>query len=265
MVMIFAITGCGKKESAGKTGEEQGKPSEGAASDNVKQRILSFNLEGLTDKGAKKWDIEGESAEAITENRIKLNNVTARAYGDEAMATITGDTGMYDKLKNNVTLDKNVKVVIENAAGFSKDFINLPGEAAAPDKAKKTDFDKAKKADSGKEKKAMTVITCDGEAEFNYERNQAFFRKNVKVVSEDGLIDADKMTLDLDMTTKKLKDVIAEGNVKITRGENISYSDMATYLEPEKRIVLSGNPKLFIYQEGEIKGSLLGNIDTTKK
>ncbi len=49
--------------------------------------------------------------------------------------------------------------------------------------------------------------------------------------------------------------IIARGNVKIVRGENISYSDEAIYSGTDKKIVLSGKPKLVIYSAEDINAS----------
>ena len=45
--------------------------------------------------------------------------------------------------------------------------------------------------------------------------------------------------------------------MKIQRGENTTYSDKATYIEAEKKIVLTGTPKLVIYQEGNFQTDLM--------
>ena len=101
---------------------------------------------------------------------------------------------------------------------------------------------------------------------FDYENNQAYFNKNVKVVSEDGEIDADKITVNLDPSTKRVKEIIAEGSVCIKRGENITYSEKATYIEADKKIVLTGRPKLVIYQEGDTGGNfMVSDIKGKKK
>jgi lipopolysaccharide export system protein LptA len=152
---------------------------------------------------------------------------------------------MYDKTKNNVRLEQNVKAVIENNQKASAQFMNLP--AAPADNTKKT----------------KTTITCDAEVEFNYSKNEGYFNKNVHVVNDEGTIDADRLTVYLDQNTKTVKTIVAEGNVKIQRGENMTYSDKATYIEADKKIVLEGAPKLVIYQEGDVKnGDILG---TSKK
>ena len=77
-------------------------------------------------------------------------------------------------------------------------------------------------------------------------------------MSDDGVIDADKITINLDPSTRRVKEIVAEGNVKIKQGENITYSDKAVYVEAERKILLTGKPKLVIYQEGGLSGNLFG-------
>lgn len=243
-IIMVAIAGCGKKEPAKAKPAVEDQQAKGQGS--VQHKVLSFSLEGLTDKGEKKWGVTGKSAEAVSETEVKLDDIVAKTYGDEGEATITADKGVYDKSKNNVRLEKNVKATIEGTQGFSGELTGFTDEANAPSKEAG--------ADSGKpKKKTKTIITCDGDVLFDYEKNLAYFNKNVKVSSDDGNnIDADKITVNMDPATKKVKEIMAEGNVRISNGENITYSDNATYVENDKKVVLSGKPKLVITQEGNI-------------
>jgi len=209
--------------------------------------VLAFNLEGLSDNGQKKWDVTGKSAESVSQTQMKLNDIVAKAYGNDSEATITAKDGVYDKTKNNVVLENDVKATIISTKSFAGDMIGAPADSK----------DNTPKVDD-KSKKKKTTITCDGEVEFNYENNQAYFSKNVKVVGDDGDIDADKITINLDPSTRRVKEIVAEGNVKIKQGENITYSDKAVYVESERKIVLTGKPKLVIYQEGGLSGNLFG-------
>ena len=238
-VLLLFTASCAKKEPPKKPRAPAQQEAGQKAGDEVRHKVLSFNLEGLTERGAKKWDVKGESAEAISENEIRLDNIVATAYGEEAEAVITADSGVYDRAKNNVRLQKNVKATIEASRGFTGDFV----ETGASTK-------KAGPKDGKAAKKTKTIITCDGEVQFDYEKNQAYFTKNVKVMSEDGSIDADKITVYLDSNTRRMREIIAEGNVKITRGENITYSDKASYDESSKKITLSGKPRLILSPEG---------------
>ena len=270
MLALMAAIGCARKDSIAQAAETSPAPSPSAPaapgdasedSEQVKHKVMAFDLEGLADDGSKKWDVKGKSAESITENQVKLNDVVANSYGKEAQATITADAGLYDKSKNNVRLEQNVKAVIENTQKNTGEFMGLPpvngsavyGSAAGPQK-----MVIPAPAGANKPKKTKTVITCDGEVEFNYEKNEGYFNKNVHVVNDEGTIDADKITVYLDSGTKSVKIIVAEGNVKIQRGDNITYSDKATYLAADKKIVLTGKPRIVMYQEGDLQANFLG-------
>ncbi len=233
-----------------------------AKKDAVQQKVLEFNLEGYTDKGVKQWEIKGESAESAAKDKIKLNNIVAKTFGDEAEATLTADRGIYDTAKNSVMLEENVKVDITNAATFTQEYVDIPLAAPADgsggEKSDPAGGARAAAPQEGQGKKSQTTITCDGELEFSYAENEAHFSKNVRVMSDEGEIDADKITIYLDVKSKKLKEVVADGNVKITRGENVVFSDRATYIEDEKKVILTGSPKLVFYQEGGLEAQFMG-------
>ncbi len=251
LAVLFAI-GCAKEETPKKAMTV--KEVESArlnAQDQVKHKVMSFDLEGLADNGKKKWDVKGQSAEAISEHEVKLDSIVASAYGEDSQATITADKGVYDKTKNNVRLEQNVKATIEDTRGKNSDFMDFSNVLGTGSKEKSLSRDKSKKA--------KTLIVCDGEVQFDYEKNQAYFNKNVKVTNDEGNIDADKITINLDPSTKRIGEIVCEGNVKITRGENITYSDKATYIESDKKILLTGRPKLVIYQEGSLEDNMFGN------
>jgi lipopolysaccharide export system protein LptA len=114
------------------------------------------------------------------------------------------------------------------------------------------------------------TITCDGPLQIDYQKNVATFNNNVKVDRQGMRIESDIMEVffitseapkeqspkDQDMPLGgKIDKIVARGNVKITRGENVSYSEEATYSATDKKIILSGRPKLVIYSKGESDAS----------
>lgn len=128
--------------------------------------------------------------------------------------------------------------------------------------------------------KDKTVITCDGRLEIDYDKNVAVFNDNVKVERPDSTIYSDKMDVYFTPSDKKaeatvetnesggatpglmgnkIDKIIAKGNVKVIKGENISYSEIATYTASDKKVVLTGRPKLVIYSMEEFKGAPFGN------
>lgn len=248
-IVMIASTGFAKQDPPGPDEPKKTESDKSTAGDQVQHKVLAFNLEGLTEKGEKNWDVTGESAVSVSQTEIKMDKIIAKSYGGQGEATITADKGIYDKTKNNVRLTDNVIAVIENDRGSAADFPDMLSNQQP--KAAVTQGD-------NKQKKTKTVITCDGDVLFDYEKNHAYFNKNVKVITDDGRIDADKITVNLDPATKKVVEIIAEGSVKITKGENTTFSDRATYIEAEKKIILTGQPKLVIYQEGGFTDNFLG-------
>ncbi len=127
---------------------------------------------------------------------------------------------------------------------------------------KEEDDIKLKTVEDGSDER--TVITCDGPLEVDYEKGMAIFYENVKASNKvqgdiycDELFtffkpeNKDDQAADDSLTGKggKIDKIVAKGNVKIVKGENITFSDEAVYDAVEKKIILTGTPKLFIYSD----------------
>jgi len=97
---------------------------------------------------------------------------------------------------------------------------------------------------------AKTTITCDGPLELDYRQSRAFFHGNVRVEDSKGAILADRIDVYFNPQTRRVKSVIARGNVKIINGENVTYSDKAIYLVDQGRVILPNRPKLVIQNNG---------------
>lgn len=93
------------------------------------------------------------------------------------------------------------------------------------------------------------VITCEGKLEAKYEEGMAVFNKEVKVSQKDSELYTDKATIYFDPEKKILDKIVADGNVRLVRGKDTSYSKKAVYYAQEKRIVLEGRPRLVIFPE----------------
>ena len=55
----------------------------------------------------------------------------------------------------------------------------------------------------------------------------------------------------MSMWTKKIKKVISQGNVKIIKGDNITFAEKATYFGLDGKLVLEGNPRLIYFPESK--------------
>jgi lipopolysaccharide export system protein LptA len=179
------------------------------------------------------WDRKDEVVTTEDAVNIKRDNMTI---------TATGAKG-HPNLKQ-VALEKDVRLDIEQVQK-----------------------QEAQGAASAKEK---ITITCEGPVEIDYEKNIAVFNNNVKVVRQESEISSDKMDVyftpsnseakgSTEFMGSKIDKIIAKGNVKISRGENVSYSEEAVYTTLDKKIVLTGRPRLIIYSTEDVKDAFIGN------
>jgi LPS export ABC transporter protein LptC len=252
------------------------------------QRVGDFSLSGFGDKGKKAWDLAGKSADIFGEvvklkkvvgNNYAPNdtiNLTAdngdfnKKSGlvhleDNVIITtasgtrLTTDTLDWDRKQQIVsTLDK---------VNLARQDMNLSGQGAKGQTAlKQLILNKdvrldIQTLDKQVNKKEKIVITCDGPLDVDYEKNIAIFNNNVKVEKPDLTIYSDKMLVYFTpkqhnnaavqgaaVLSSSVNKIIALGNVRIIRGENISYSQKAIYTALDKKITLTGKPQIIIYQ-----------------
>ena len=256
------------------------------------QQIGDFSLSGFGDKGKKSWDLAGKSADIFSEvvklkkvvgNNYAQNdtiNLTAdngdfnKKSGlvhlqDNVIITtssgskLTTDTLDWDRKQQIVsTLDK---------VNLARADMNLSGQGALGQTGlKQIVLDKNVRLDIQTQdlqvnKKEKIVITCDGPLDVDYEKNIAIFNNNVKVDKSDMTIYSDKMQVyftpkqqnnvavgGMAAMSSSVNKIVALGNVRIIRGENISYSQEAVYTAIDKKITLTGKPQIIIYQTENI-------------
>lgn len=95
---------------------------------------------------------------------------------------------------------------------------------------------------SNKAEKTPVVITSQTLTADN-KNNTAIFEGSVLAKTDDIEIYSDKMTVFYDNSESKVKKIHAIGNVKVHKAGRVLFSDEAIYIEDEKRIIFSGNPK----------------------
>lgn len=116
-----------------------------------------------------------------------------------------------------------------------------------------------------------TIQISSKRAVQNMETNITTLIEKVKVVDGEMTIRCDKMTIEsekvqaTDGSTEsktEAKFVVAEKNVSITKKDSIAYGDRAEYFVLEKKVVLTGNPKIIqtdpkTGKKNEIRGSVI--------
>lgn len=252
----------------------------------AEQNLSDFNLAGFNQDGKKSWEILGKSAD-IFSNVVKLKEVIAKLYRAEEEIELKAKEAEFDKLKGNLNLKKNVVITTTKGAKLltdtlywdrtnqsisTKERVDIEsneivasglGILAKPD-LKKINLEKDVFVQISSQRKSnpddKIIITCKGPLEIDYEKNIAVFHDKVKVVHSDIQIYSDelqvyfskeKATSSESFSKESITKVYALGNVKIIRENNISFSEEATYLPQDKKLLLSGKPKLIIYPKEE--------------
>lgn len=243
------------------TAQSQGSKKE------IAQQVYSFSFSKYNATGEKEIEIEGDSADIMSQD-VQLLNVIAKAYAEETPVTITANKGSFDRKTSNVTLKENVvattetgvrlltdtlgiqttqkKMHTDDVAKVKKDNISVEGTGAESDSQLQKVFFKKKVTvvvqNPDSETKTPTVITSDGPLEIDYKRNIAHFSKNVQAVDERGTLISDYLDVYYNKTTRRVSKMVARGNVAVESKEgNKTYSDSAVYLADEGRVVLGGD------------------------
>ncbi|MFA5167387.1 MAG: LPS export ABC transporter periplasmic protein LptC [Candidatus Omnitrophota bacterium] len=257
---------------------EQGaeKPSE-----QKPQRVLSFSFTKYTPEGQREVEIEGDSADILS-NTVHLMNVMAKAYAEEVPVTVTADRGKYDKKKNKIHLEKNVVATTDDGTRLvtealdmspsehvvetdlptqvKKDNINVEGTGArAETNLKKVKFQKNVTVvvqNTEDKETGPTTITCDGPLVVDYEKNIAHFRDNVVAQDSRGKLTADTMDVYYNRVSRRISKIVSAGDVVIENPDgNKTYSDSVIYLADEGRIILGGDTEA-LYFTGDANKAL---------
>ncbi len=271
----FSLAGYG--EQGKKTWELFGKSAD-IFGEVIKLKDITGNLYG-SQENIKLTSDKGDFNKAEGKVHLEENVVITTTSG----AKLTTNSLDWDRKNQQVNTKDVVNIERENMLAIAT------GASGAPN-LNKVDLEKDVTVEifpAEKEKtkdeaiKEKIVITCDGPLQIDYEKNVAVFNNNVKVDREGSQIYCDKMDVyflkssDKKQDTVKIPDeanqapsfmsntsidkLICRGNVKIVRGENISYSDEAVYSALDKKITLTGRPKLILYSSEDLKNASFGN------
>lgn len=254
----FSLAGFGDK---GKKSWDLAGKSADIFTEVIKLKDVIGNLYGK-DENIKLTAEEGDFNKVDGKVHLEKNVIITTSSGSK----LTTDSLDWDRKNSLVTTDDTVNIERENMTTVARGVRGEPNlKKVALEKEVKVDINSSPLDTTGASgAKGKTVITCDGPLEIDYDKNVATFNNNVKVERPDVVIYSDKM--DIFFTSNKeepeaavrppeanalmgnkVDKIIARGNVKVVRGENISYSDEATYSAVDKKLVLNGRPRLIMY------------------
>lgn len=262
-IQDFSLAGFGEKGK--KTWDLQAESAD-IFQDFVKLKNIVGNL--YTEKGQniKITSVRGDFDKRDGRVRLEENVVITTSDG----ARLTTDSLDWDRKNQTVLTEDPVNIERQNLKAFGQGAKGHPDlNKVTLDKYVRVDINSTEEPQTTKDEDKI-VITCYGPLEIDYNKNVAIFKNNVKVESKDAQIFSDRMEVyfiksDEEKTPEsdeesgvmgtKIEKIIALGNVKIVRGENVSYSEEAIYTASDRKIVLVGSPKLIIYSTEDFNAS----------
>ncbi len=254
----FSLSGYGEKGK--KTWDLAGKSAD-IFTDVVKLNEVVGNLYG------KEENIK------LTADRGDFNKTDGKVHLEQNVEITTSsgtklntDTLDWDRKNQFVSTKDTVNIQRENMTIVAVGAQGEPNlKKVALEKDVKLDINPTQEEQAkGADLKDKITITCDGPLEIDYEKSVAIFNKNVKVERQDSVMYADRMEAYFISSGKKkekeensannqgvmgnkIDKIVARGNVKVVRGENVSFSQEAIYSSADKKLTLTGRPKLIIY------------------
>jgi LPS export ABC transporter protein LptC len=233
----------------------------------VEQEVDRFKLIGYDNENKKKWELEGRQAK-VNGNFVNVVPIEAKIYSKDTIVDVKAEMGTLDKVKNSMLLEKNVVAKTSDNLILYTDVLNWSGkenrvwtdenlklvrnETIITGKGGEAETE-LKKVKIKKDVKVIsppqTTITCDGPLDVDYEKNIAIFNNNVHIIDKKGELFCDKLYVYFDPNKKKIVKAHAIGNVKIKRGNSLSFSKEAVYDVENSKVTLLGRPKLIIYPE----------------
>jgi len=235
------------------------------------QRIQDFYLSNYKDTGKTDWEVRGKEA-TVSDKYVEIEVMEGKFFRKDDTIDIKADKAKLDKLNMDVYLEDNVRINNSQGITLNTDFLNwkqnsnkvstdrwvqvakedsLTIEAKgleADTELNKVDFQKEVKVDIPNQEETIK-ITCDGPLEIDYEEGKAIFNNNVVVDHDQGKMFSQEGTVYFDSETNSIIKIVAQGDVKIIRDDNVTFAERAVYLEEEKKIILEGRPRLVFFPQ----------------
>ena len=143
---------------------------------------------------------------------------------------------------------KSRKISLFIIVGYSLFLLIGVSEGQEPRKIGKTGGKPAEGAGFGFNLSRAPIDIASDTVEGSQKQNTVSFKGNVIAKQEDITIQTDLMVVSYDPETKKLKDIIANGNVRVVQSDRRATSKKATFYQNENKVVLDGD---VVIREGD--------------
>jgi lipopolysaccharide export system protein LptA len=150
--------------------------------------------------------------------------------------------------KGGEGMRKTRRISLLMIIGFSLFLLMGVGQGQEPKKTGKTRGTPAEGAGFGFNLSRAPIDIASDTVEGNQKQNTVSFKGNVIAKQEDITIQTDLMVVFYDPEMKKVKEIIANGNVRVVQSDRRATSRKATFHQIENKVVLDGD---VVIREGD--------------
>lgn len=150
--------------------------------------------------------------------------------------------------KGGKGMRKTRKISFLVIIGYSLFLLIGVGQGQEPKKSGKTGGRPAEAPGFGFNLSRAPIDIASDTVEGNQKQNTVSFKGNVIAKQEDITIQTDLMVVSYDPETKKLKEITANGNVRVVQSDRRATSKKATFYQNENKVVLDGD---VVIREGD--------------
>ena len=204
--------------------------------------ILQESISGMTTDADNKVNFEAKKARFNKEKNIFQMDESVKIETEDGLK-LESEHLAWNQQEGRVYTDLPVKISKED--NFEIQGLGLDAQPSL----KKAQVNEDVEVKIPLQDEGFILINCDGPLEIDYEQGTAVFLNNVEVHQKDSQLFANKATVYFSQEAQTIDRVVAEGNVRIVRGKDTSFSEKAIYHATSKRVVLEGRPRLVIFPQ----------------
>jgi lipopolysaccharide assembly outer membrane protein LptD (OstA) len=204
------------------------------------QVIEQFALEGFSETGDQTWKLIGESAhiQATGDVFIERNVVLTL----EGQAQVFTDKVLWQNDKKRFMTNQPVQVKHEE--------VELNGIGALGKMEEK--FIQINQ-NIRMTVKSGALVTCRGPMKFFQDEDKITLHRDVWILDDRGSVSSDRMHAYFEPKSREIERVIAEGHVRVTHDEDVTYADKAVYDVRNGSVKLEGAPDINIRNVHKLK------------
>lgn len=219
-------------------GEQQGETptGRGRSGGPADQVIEHFTLEGFGDEGERIWELEGDIAhvaegmDIFIEKNVKLTIGSDMIVESDKVFWRSHESRFFTKAPVRITEGLQRIEGVGAQGRVDDDFLQINQNI-------RMFLD------------GPVFVTCWGPLKAYRRENKLILYRGATIHDPKGTVKSDRLDVYYDDEAGNIRQIVARDNVRIQRGDHVSYSDVAVYDTETQSVKLVGEPKVRVIEE----------------